>query len=198
MQEYRPNDRIRPYWWDAGAAERAGFENHAGRKPHGGSNPSPTALIMNKIIQEYSAGGIVFRKFEIRNSKFEIKWLISQHAHHKGWVFPKGLIGDTEENKHQTKEETAIREVKEETGIDAKIVNDTEIITKYYYYFEKQKYHKTVYFFLMEHLGGNFNDRDDEMMDVAWATEQQVKKTLTYQNDKTAFDKALKLFDKLP
>src|SRR3989344_1515273 len=60
-----------------------------------------------------------------------------------------------------------------------------------------QKIFKTVYFYLMKHLGGDFKDRDHEMMDVRWSTEEEVKKTLTYDNDKKAFEEALKIFQKL-
>ena len=139
--------------------------------------------------QEFSAGGIVFKK------PSAILWLISQHSQHKGWVFPKGLIGDMIDN--ESKEDTAVREVKEETGIDAEIVHDEPIITKYWYQFNKQRIHKTVYFYLMKHLGGNFKDHDHEMMDVKWATEKEVRETLTYKNDKEAFEKAMKLFNSL-
>ena len=122
-------------------------------------------------------------------------WLICQHSQHKGWVFPKGLIGDTVDN--ESKEETAIREVKEETGVDAKIVNDSAITVQYWYQFKGEKIFKTVYFFLMEEVGGDINKHDHEMMAVKWVSEKKVKSTLTYDNDKKAFDEALKLFKTL-
>lgn len=145
--------------------------------------------------REFSAGGIVFRKLKTDNRKPKTVWLISQHSHHKGWVFPKGLIGDTVDN--ELKEDTAVREVKEETGIDAEIVNDTPVITKYWYQFNKEKIFKTVYFYLMKHKGGNFKDHDHEMMDVKWATEEEVRSTITYANDRKAFEEALRLYNEL-
>ena len=56
---------------------------------------------------EFSAGGIVHKK-----EAGSIYILLGQHSGHKGWVFPKGLIGD--HKKGEGKEEAAIREVKEE------------------------------------------------------------------------------------
>ena len=55
---------------------------------------------------EFSAGGVVYKK---QNDQMMI--LVSQHSGHHGWVFPKGLIGDS--IKNEKKEETAIREVEE-------------------------------------------------------------------------------------
>jgi 8-oxo-dGTP pyrophosphatase MutT (NUDIX family) len=51
-------------------------------------------VVIIKIKNETSAGGIVFK----RENK-ETLWLICQHSYHKGWVFPKGLIGDKKENE---------------------------------------------------------------------------------------------------
>jgi 8-oxo-dGTP pyrophosphatase MutT (NUDIX family) len=142
--------------------------------------------------KEFSAGGIVFKKQKTDSGKPKTVWLISQHSQHKGWVFPKGLIGDT--IKEESKEDTAVREVKEETGIDARIMTELPSPVQYWYQFKGEKIFKTVYFYLMKHLGGDFENRDHEMMDVKWATEEEVKKTLTYDNDKKAFEEALKVF----
>ena len=66
---------------------------------------------------EFSAGGVVIKK-----ENGEILVLVAQHSQHHGWVFPKGLIGD--QIKGEKKEETAVREVKEETGYDAEIIQE--------------------------------------------------------------------------
>ena len=145
------------------------------------------------MTKEFSAGGIVYQK-PIANSQ-KLKWLICQHSQHKGWVFPKGLIGDTVDN--ESKEDTAVREVKEETGVEGKILNDKPIVVQYWYQFKGEKIFKTVYFFLMEEAGGDIAKHDHEMMAVKWASEEEVKSTLTYDNDKKAFDEALKLFNTL-
>jgi len=140
--------------------------------------------------KEFSAGGVVFKR---QNGK--VFWLISQHSQHKGWVFPKGLIGDTIDN--ESREDTAVREVKEETGIDAEIIQELPTPVQYWYQLKGEKIFKTVYFYLMKHRGGDFKERDHEMMDVRWTTEEEVQKTLTYKNDKKAFEEALKIFKEL-
>jgi len=141
-----------------------------------------------KTTFEFSAGGIVFRK---NTGKIEV--LISQHSSHHGWVFPKGHIGDTK--KDETKEEAALREVKEETGITAKILQALSPI-EYWYFFEGEKRHKTVYYFLMEYVSGNINDHDFEMENVEWLPISNIKERLTYQGDRKAFLEARELIMK--
>ncbi|MBI4130072.1 NUDIX domain-containing protein, partial [Candidatus Roizmanbacteria bacterium] len=109
---------------------------------------------------------------------------------HHGWVFPKGLIGDHVEN--EGKEETAVREVKEETGIDAKILKPFPPVT-YWYQFEGQKIKKTVYYYLMAHIGGDFQEKDHEMEAVEWIPEEQVAEKLTYKSDKQVWEQAREL-----
>lgn len=133
-----------------------------------------------KVVNQTSAGGIVYK-----NSK----WLISQHSQHKGWVFPKGLVGD--EDKNETMEAAALREVEEEGGIKAKIVNDKPVKTQYAYQWEGKLIKKTVYYFLMEYISGDPKDHDWEMSEAKFATEEEVKKTLTYQSDIKAFEEIL-------
>src|SRR5579883_2929511 len=105
--------------------------------------------LQKKTQLQFSAGGIVFK---IKNKQVYI--LISQHSGHHGWVFPKGLIGDKKEYKNQTKEETAIREVKEETGADGEILESLTPV-EYWYVWEGEKIKKIVYYFLMKYIGGD-------------------------------------------
>ncbi|MFQ6120629.1 MAG: NUDIX domain-containing protein, partial [Methanosarcinales archaeon] len=102
--------------------------------------------------REFSAGGIVYkkRKGQRAKDKDEVLWLVAQHSHHKGWVFPKGLIGDHKSG--ETSEETAIREVKEETGVKAKIIKKLKNPAQYFYTFQGEKILKTVYYYLMEYV----------------------------------------------
>src|SRR3990172_4248498 len=125
------------------------------------------------MIKEFSAGGIVYKKFQIpiRQSadKFQIKWLVCQHSQHKGWVFPKGLIGDHVEG--ELKETTALREVEEETGVKAKIIDKLEKPAGYFYVWQKEKRYKTVHYFLMKYVSGDITKHDFEMQAVEWWNE---------------------------
>ncbi|OGH05136.1 MAG: hypothetical protein A2W22_05675 [Candidatus Levybacteria bacterium RBG_16_35_11] len=142
---------------------------------------------------QFSAGGIVFKQ-----AKNKTYILISQHSGHHGWVFPKGLIGD--KVKGEKKEDTAIREVQEETGIEAKIVKAIKPVT-YWFKFQRdpstgsgqELIKKTVYYFIMEYLKGDFEKRDFEMENVEWVEFNEVKNKLSYKSDKQAWAQAEKL-----
>ncbi|TAL58630.1 MAG: NUDIX domain-containing protein [Bacteroidetes bacterium] len=128
---------------------------------------------------QFSAGGIVFKK---SGDKTEI--LISQHSQHHGWVFPKGLIAEKE-----TKEQTALREVKEEAGVNGKIIRALNPVT-YWYVAEGEKIRKTVYYFLMEYASGDIVKHDYEMEAVEWLPENKVEERLTYESDKIVWKEA--------
>ncbi len=139
---------------------------------------------------EFSAGGIVFRK-DLDKKKIDV--LVAQHSQHHGWVFPKGLIGDKKEK--ETKEDAALREVEEETGIKGKIIEALLPIT-YWYNFEGEKIKKTVYYFLMEYISGNTKDHDFEMENVEWLPIEEIENKLTYKSDRQVWKKAKELLNK--
>lgn len=146
--------------------------------------------INNKMqtVKQTSAGGIVFKKNQ--NSKIKDQkylWLICQHSQHKGWVFPKGLVGDAKEN--EAMEEAALREVEEEGGIKAKIINPKPVKTEYEYRWQGKLIVKTVYYYLMEYVSGDPKNHDWEMSEAKFVTEEEIKNTLTYPSDKEAFEK---------
>lgn len=140
---------------------------------------------MKKKI-ETSAGGIVYKKIGT-----VLQWLITQHSQNKGWSFPKGLIGD--EIKDEKEEEAALREVEEEGGVRAKIVNKKPVAVTYTYQFGDTLVDKTVHYFLMEYISGDPNDHDWEVSVAKFVTEDEIKKTLTHKTDKEAFEKILTL-----
>lgn len=147
-----------------------------------------------KTKNETSAGGIVFRKTDKKTL-----WLITQHSLHKGWGFPKGLVGDKETG--ESMEEAALREVGEEGGVKAVIVDHGPAETSYSYRWKGSPHakgetveylvHKKVYYFLMEYVSGDPKNHDWEMMDARFAPEEEVKKTLTYPADVKAFEELL-------
>lgn len=138
-----------------------------------------------KVVLQTSAGGIVYKK----NGK-KVQWLICQHSQHHGWVFPKGFVGD--KNIGESNESAALREVEEEGGIKAKIINQAPITSGYQYIWDNQLIKKTVYYFLMEYVSGDPSKHDWEMSDAKFVGEEEVKKTLTYDSDKKAFEIVLK------
>src|SRR3990167_5212985 len=126
-----------------------------------------------KHKEEVSAGGIVYKKIDSK-----ILWLITQHSQHKGWSFPKGLIGD--ENKGEPMEEAALREVQEEGGVKAKIVNKEPVKISYKYRFEDYLIDKNVYYFLMEYISGDPKDHDWEVAEARFLPQDEI---ITYNRN---------------
>ena len=135
---------------------------------------------------EFSAGGVVYKKDP------NLQILVSKHSGHHGWVFPKGLIGDKDDNKHEDKRETAVREVKEETGADGEIEKTLTPVT-YWYIWEGEKIKKTVYYFIMKYVGGDISQHDHEMEEVEWMNPADVEKRLTYPSDRKVWREAKEL-----
>ena len=131
---------------------------------------------------EQSAGGIV-----IKREGDQVFVLLAQHSQHHGWVFPKGLI-----DKGENKETTAIREVKEEGGVTAKIIKELPP-TEYFYQFQGDKIKKKVTYFLMEYVSGDIADHDWEMEAAEWLPLDKVEERLSYKSDKEVFQKAKNL-----
>jgi len=134
---------------------------------------------------EFSAGGIVYKKEDD-----QIYILVTQHSAHHGWGFPKGLI-----DKDEDKKTTALREVNEEGGVQAKIITELPP-TEYFYYFEGEKIKKKATYFLMEYVSGDIADHDWEMEDARWVPLVRVEEKLTFTSDKKVFKEAKKKLKK--
>ena len=125
--------------------------------------------------REFSAGGVVIK------DKKEVL-LIKNPSN--VWTFPKGHI-----EKGETKEQAALREVKEETNIDAEIVDYLGEIS-YFFTWGGVKIYKTVYFFLMKYIAG-IPVPSWEVKDARFFPFERAKKLLKYKGDKLIFEKAL-------
>lgn len=142
---------------------------------------------MSTYREETSAGGIVYKRQE--NSVY---WLITQHSLHKGWGFPKGIIGDT--NPDEPQQEAALREVEEEGGVKAKILHNDPTEIEYSYRQGNVLVKKKVYYFLMEYVSGDPENHDWEVEEAKFVKEDEVLETLTYKEDKSAFGEILKIY----
>lgn len=105
------------------------------------------------------------------------------------WSLPKGHIEDGE-----TTEETAVREVKEETGITAHVLRPLGTID-YWFVAERRRIHKTVHHFLLEACGGELSDEDVEVTEVAWVPLTELESRLAYADERKLVRKARELFD---
>jgi 8-oxo-dGTP pyrophosphatase MutT (NUDIX family) len=128
-----------------------------------------------------SSGGVIFRKVD---GVFEVALVSRRNI----WCLPKGLI-----EANETAEETALREVKEETGLMGEIIGKIGEIN--YSFFRKQRYFKTVHFYLLKFIGGSMDAHDSEMDKVKWFPISDAVKVLTYVNERKIMRKALKMLE---
>ncbi|MBI5356518.1 NUDIX domain-containing protein [Candidatus Collierbacteria bacterium] len=140
-----------------------------------------------KIINEHSAGGVVFRS---REKGRTIEWLICKHSGYHKWVLPKGII----ENGEAT-EDTALREVAEETGVRAKIINKITPGVAYKYTKNEVLVDKKVEFFLMEYATGDIKDHSWEMEKVRWATGEKALKLLAFETERRVLKTAISIIE---
>ena len=94
------------------------------------------------------------------------------------WGLPKGLIEPGE-----SPEAAALREVQEETGLQADIEEDLGEIS-YFYVWSGVRVAKRVRFFLMRATGGDVSLHDHEMEDVRWFPLQQAVKKATFKGER--------------
>lgn len=134
-----------------------------------------------RFKRAFSSGGILFRE----EAKGPLVALISR-AGGKIWCLPKGLV-----EKGETAQETALREVQEETGLTGKIIQKVGDVT---YWFvapeEKARIFKKVSFFLLQYTGGDPQEHDLEVDEVAWFPIDEAMARLTYANERKLVGKA--------
>ena len=159
-----------------------------------GFTSSPWTAESSPNVKVVSAGGLVFRQ-----SGNLIETLLCARARpgYQGddapltWRLPKGTPEHGE-----TVEQTAQREVQEETGVR---VNVLAPITSIRYFFvghdDGVRYDKTVYFYLMEPLGGSTSDHDTEFDVVEWCDYEQALELLEYDNERSVLEAARSLIE---
>lgn len=135
-------------------------------------NASAKAKTVGKSVEEVSAGGIVLRDGELLLVKVEnLKGQVV-------WTFPKGHI-----EKGETLEQTAVREVEEETGWRCKI---TKPFMRVQYFFQHDGIlvRKIVHWFLMDALERTGKSDPKEIMDSRWVPWDEAKELLVYDSDR--------------
>ncbi|MBI5409940.1 MAG: NUDIX hydrolase [Nitrospirae bacterium] len=134
------------------------------------------------IQKQTSSGGVIYRETE--TGAIEVA-LVSVRGG-KAWCLPKGMVDRKEEPPA-----TALREVREETGLHGKIIDRIGQIS--YWYFLKGgqiKVYKTVHFFLLKYIEGNTGDHDHEVDEARWFPIDEALKTMSYKSERQIMQKA--------
>lgn len=133
-----------------------------------------------------SAGGVVFR---VIGSQPQV--VIVHRRRPLLWALPKGTP-----NSGETIEETALRETREETGLEVAIEAPISAI-RYVFIRGSTRFHKTVHFFLMRPVGGGTELHDAEFDEVRWATGSEALALLTHETERSVLEHALTMIPSL-
>jgi 8-oxo-dGTP pyrophosphatase MutT (NUDIX family) len=123
-----------------------------------------------------SAGGIVVRTE--RDGRSLVIGMRRRERDAVTWTLPKGTPDPGE-----TLEQTAVREVTEETGLEVQIVDRLPSID-YTFVQAGTRIHKTVHYFLMEPVGGDLSRHDHEFERVRWVTFADAPGLLTFPTER--------------
>ncbi|MFZ2527455.1 MAG: NUDIX hydrolase [Rhodococcus sp. (in: high G+C Gram-positive bacteria)] len=171
-------------------AERANRNRRSSRR-RGGNGGSPlgsgasAAKPQLRTVRETSAGGLVVDG--LGGPPDRLCAALIGRTDRRGrllWSLPKGHI-----EKGETAEETAIREVHEETGVHSKVLAELGSID-YWFVTDGRRVHKTVHHYLLRYLGGELSDADVEVTEVAWVPLTELRSRLAYADERKLADVA--------
>ncbi len=130
----------------------------------------------SRVVAAFSAGGVVYRQgLMAHSSVYEIA--LVGRIKRDLWALPKGTP-----HAGETPEATALREVREETGLITRIIAE---IGRIQYTFSRKgvRYRKEVLHFLMEAVGGDIANHDEEYDHVEWVPLEEAIERLTHENE---------------
>jgi 8-oxo-dGTP pyrophosphatase MutT (NUDIX family) len=145
----------------------------------------------NRTQRAFSAGGVIFRQGQhvappdssgqstapANMGVAEIEVVLVGRSPSGIWVLPKGTP-----RKGERVEQVALREVNEETGLQARILANIGSI-RYSFVRNNIRYEKEVRYFLMEPVGGDISLHDAEYDEVRWLPLSEAYQRLAYESD---------------
>ena len=133
--------------------------------------------------EQVSAGGVAYR---VGGGRTEI--VIVCVGPRRRWQLPKGIVDPGE-----TPEVTAVREVREEGGVDAELVAPLETV-EYWYVGDARgrrvRFHKRVHFFLLRFAGGSVADHDREVLEARWVSLDDAVAMLAFASERKVVERA--------
>lgn len=130
-----------------------------------------------ECLYETSCGAVIFR-----DTPDGIRYLLIRNRRSAHWGFPKGHI-----EQGETKVETAVREVMEETGLRIQVLPG---FCEFSEYTIQGKIEKAVAIFLAKTEQSEYTLQVEEIEECGWFTYEDAMRTLNYDNDKRILVKA--------
>jgi 8-oxo-dGTP pyrophosphatase MutT (NUDIX family) len=138
-----------------------------------------------KTTRAESCGGVVYR-----GTVGALEVCLVGRAESGIWALPKGTP-----HKGESREETALRETREETGLHVRILEPIDSIT-YWFVLRNSRVCKTVYYYLMVPVGGDTSQHDPEYDRVEWFAVAEALRVMTYPNEAEIVRRAVGLIEK--
>jgi 8-oxo-dGTP pyrophosphatase MutT (NUDIX family) len=144
-------------------------------------------MARSRIVYAFSAGGVVYRcppdpasqpstgTASALESVLQV--ILVGRAADDFWVLPKGTP-----EQGETREQVALREVAEETGVKTRIISELGSI-RYDFTRQGRRYSKEVLYYLMEPIGGDVSLHDHEYDDARWFQLDAATQHLAYANE---------------
>lgn len=138
-----------------------------------------TVMVATKRV--VSSGGVIYKRQGGR-----VYVCLIERTDRAVWGLPKGEI-----DAGETPEQTALREVAEETGLEGEIVQDLGSIDYWFWWKpEGARYHKTVHFFLMKYVKGETSAHDHEVKTAQWFPIDEAADKMAYRNEIEVVERA--------
>ena len=150
----------------------------------------PTEKAEITTMDQVSAGGVAFRW---RDSEPEMA-IVSVKPKMR-WQLPKGIVDPGE-----TPEVTAVREVREEAGIETDLLALIETIEYWYRavkYGKPVRYHKFVHFYLLQYRSGDVSDHDHEIAEARWVRFEEAIEMLAFESERRVVEKAREMIARM-
>lgn len=149
-----------------------------------------TSTAKVETLEQVSAGGVAFRwqdsvpQAAIVSVKPSLRWQL-----------PKGIVDPGE-----APESAAVREVREEAGIETDLISSIETIEYWYRstrYGKPVRFHKFVHFYLLEYRRGDVSDHDHEVEEARWVSFEEAINMLAFKSEREVVEQAREMIEGL-
>jgi len=141
-------------------------------------------------MDQISAGGVAFRW---KDSAPEIA-IVSVKPKLR-WQLPKGIVDSGE-----SPQVTAVREVREEAGVETDLLKLIETIEYWYRsvkYGKPVRFHKFVHFYLLQYRRGEVTDHDHEVEEARWVSFDEAIQMLDFKSEREVAEKAREMIEEM-